>query len=157
MPPGTGSSVISNSSRETSYRRASKMRLSVSGEASARSHLDTACLLIPSLAASSSWDRLFFFRNCTKRLAISIFISRSILSRHSLPAGQNPFSSEFLKQIFRNHHTRVVAKTPPTNGFRGPQPLVAPLKWIVARFCRARNCQLLLAAIAILSYNIFIS
>src|SRR5699024_12429267 len=53
--------------------------LSVSGEASARSHLEIAWRLIPSFAASASWESPFSFLSCTRRFAISIFINYSLL------------------------------------------------------------------------------
>ena len=68
------SSVDNNSSKETPYNFARHIKLSVSGDASARSHLLTAWRDNPNLSASSSWERPACFLNLTSLLAISIFI-----------------------------------------------------------------------------------
>ena len=67
----------SRASREILYRLARAMRLSVSGEASARSHLETACRLTPRLAARASWDRPRDWRSSTRRLAMVRFIGKT--------------------------------------------------------------------------------
>ena len=69
------SSVANNSSRETPYNFARQIRLSVSGEASALSHLLTACLDKPNLSANSSCEYPYFFLNFTNLSAISIVIT----------------------------------------------------------------------------------
>ena len=52
-----------NSSNDTSYNLASSIKLSVSGDASALSHFEIACLETFNLSANSYWERLFFFLN----------------------------------------------------------------------------------------------
>ena len=47
---------FNKSSKDILYNLANIIRLSVSGDDSALSHLDTACLDIPSLSANSSWE-----------------------------------------------------------------------------------------------------
>ena len=81
MPPRS-TSVYSRSSSETSYRRARDMRLSVSGEDSEHSHLETACRETPSFSASSSCVRPAARRRSASRFAIST--SMRVLSPASM-------------------------------------------------------------------------
>ncbi len=74
------SSTYSSSSSDTPYSFARAMRLSVSGDDSDRSHLETAWRDTPSFSARASWDSPACLRRAARRSAISTFMMWSLSS-----------------------------------------------------------------------------